>query len=123
MAYNTDKKRVALELDPTIVKELVFLLNKAGWEMILDPLYLIWKCQERRLMYSRRSGFLQIYWNGFGHQTIQTSLSDWTTAKDIVEWTSLLNNIELIELKHEDEEDENDLEASETLALIDSIFL
>lgn len=122
MAYNNDKKRIALELDLPIVKELVLLLHKAGWEMDPDPLYLLWRNEDRRLMYSRRSGFLQIYWNGFGHQTIQTSLSDWEEAKEIVKWTKKLNDIELIEVFHEDEE-EFDMEESDTLALIDSIFL
>ena len=74
-------------------------------------------------MYSRRSGFLQIYWNGFGHQTIQTSISDWKEAKDIVQWTSRLNEMELIQIYHEDEEEDYDLEGADPLALIDSIFL
>jgi len=125
MAYQTEKKRLALQGDLPIVKELVILLHDLGWELVPDPLYLLWKNEERRVMYSRRSGFIQIYWNGFGHQTIQTPLSDWKEAQDIVEWTFKLNDIELIEIHHEEEEvgEEFDLEELDTFALIDSIFL
>lgn len=122
MAYNNDKKKIALQLDLPIIKELVLLMNKAGWELDPDPFYLLWKLEERRLMYSRRSGFLQIYWNGFGHQTIQTSLSDWAEAKDIVKWTTRLEDMELIQIYHEDEE-EFDFEESDSLSIINSIFL
>ena len=127
------KRRIPLQNDPSIIKELMVVLDENGWTVELETTSLLFKKSEARLIYLRRANILQIYWSGYGAQTIEAQLSDFAGTEDIMLWSEQLHDMVLIEPKRlyldEDEGEEEDWDEDQPLAelnpldIIKSIFL
>ena len=124
------KRRIPLQTDSFVMKELMGVLSESGWTVELETTSLLFKKGEARLIYLRRANVLQIYWAGYGAQAIEAPLSDFAAAEDIMLWTELLYKVELIEPKRfaedydEDDEPEEDVSPDlNPIDIINSIFL
>ena len=89
------KSKISLSCDLPIIKDLVIVLDQTGWEMEYDKFTLIFEKEEARLFYSRRSGSLQLYWVGYGHQKIEAPLEQFNQVEDIILWMDMLYQVEL----------------------------
>ena len=125
------KRKIPLQTESIVMKELMVVLNDEGWTVELETTSLLFKKGEARLIYLRRLNVLQIYWAGYGAQAIEAPLSDFAGPEDIMEWLELLYKVELIEpnIPMEDDEDGYDEEEDKPLLelnpmdIINSIFL
>lgn len=125
------KRRIPLQTDPVIIKEVMIALKDLGWTVEPETTSLLFKKEEARLIYLRRLNILQIYWSGYGSQAIEAQLSEFAGPEDIILWTELLHSMILIEpeIPDADDEEEDDEEEEEPLAelnpvdIINSIFL
>ena len=127
------KRRIPLQTDPSVIKELMVVLDENGWTVELETTSLLFKKSEARLIYLRRLNILQIYWSGYGAQTIEAQLSDFAGTEDIMLWSEQLHDMVLIEPKRlyldEDEGEEENWDEDQPLAelnpmdIIKSIFL
>lgn len=115
------KSKISLSADLPIIKNLVKELTGSGWVMEIDRYTLIFEKEEARLFYSRRSGSLQLYWVGYGHQQIQAPLEQFNGVQDIILWMDTLYQIELQSPEPDPEEEVYalaDLDPAEIIARI-----
>ena len=117
------QSKISLNADFQIVKDLVIVLKELEWSQVSDKFTLIFGKEEARLFYSRRTGTLQLYWVGYGHQTIQAPLEQFKRVEDILLWIELLKEVEITEPEPEEEEEEEDeLADLDPSDIIDRIF-
>ena len=116
------KSKISLNGDLPIIKKLIIELTGLGWEMESDKFTLIFEKEEARLFYSRRSGSLQLYWVGYGHQQIQAPLEQFNGVQDIILWMDMLYRIELQSAEPDPEEEVYVLADLDSLEIIARIF-
>jgi hypothetical protein len=116
------KSKISLNGDHPIIKKLIIELTGLGWEMESDKFTLIFEKEEARLFYSRRSGSLQLYWVGYGHQQIQAPLEQFNGVQDIILWMDMLYKIELQSAEPDPEEEVYVLADLDSLEIIARIF-
>ena len=116
------KREISLSADFQIIKDLVIVLKESGWSQIADKFTLIFEKEEARLFYSRRSGSLQLYWTGYGHQQIQAPLEQFKEVQDIILWMNLLYQIELQSPESDPEEETYVLADLDPSDIINRIF-
>jgi hypothetical protein len=113
LSKEKSKRRIPLETDPIVIKELMQTLSDNGWMVELETSSLLFKKEGARLIYLRRLNILQIYWAGYGTQAIEALVADFDSAEDIIVWSDQLHGMELIQPSspffEDDEEDEDDV--------------
>ena len=132
LSKEKSKRRIPLETDPIVIKELMQTLSETGWMVEPETTSLLFKKGEARLIYLRRLNILQIYWAGYGTQAIEALLADFDTAEDIIVWSDQLHGMELIQpslpFDIDDEDDDYEYDEEQPLAhlspadIIRSIF-
>ena len=113
---------ISLSRDFQIIKDLVIVMRESGWNQISDKFTIIFKKEEARLFYSRRTNSLQLYWVGYGHQQIQAPLDQFNGVEDIILWMELLNQVELETPAPDPEEEEDELADLDPAEIINRIF-
>ena len=114
----SNKKASILKYDPLVIKELTEILVYLGWEYEPDQHTILYTQGQKCLIYLRKLKLLQIYWKGYGDQTLESDLFSFETPQDIVTWSEQLNVIELTGPGTAN----GDLDDLDPLDIINSIF-